>query len=76
MTMKIKCNSVAGYKAGEIVEVAESNGIPKSLFWRRRLRDAERDECCEIVKSEKPNKKATAKATPKTTEDLSDDNNK
>ena len=62
-TVDIKVNhGIAGRKAGEIVKVeVQSNGSPKDLFWRRRLRDAEIDGCVELVKDEP--KKNPAKKT-------------
>jgi len=39
-----------GYDVDSIIEVAENDGIPLENFWRRRLRDASIDGCCEIVK--------------------------
>lgn len=50
---KIKINhGIAGYNSGEIVEVdVKEDGSPMSRFWRRRLRDSEHDQCCEIVQS-------------------------
>lgn len=42
---------MAPYKAGEIVPVlADDAGTPIDQFWRRRLKDAAVDKCCEIVK--------------------------
>ena len=29
----------------------DANGTPIDRFWRRRLKDAEHDGCCEIIKS-------------------------
>lgn len=57
MTMKIKCNKIPNIKAGEIVTVPAKNGVPTDSFWRKRLRDAKKDGCCEVVNS---TKKATA----------------
>lgn len=41
---------------------ADLNGTPLDEFWRRRLKDAKTDDCCEILK---PKAKAKA-AKPKT----------
>lgn len=50
--MKIKLNRIMGtLRKGLIVNVeSDKNGNPIDVFWRRRLKDAEIDNCCEIVK--------------------------
>lgn len=46
-----------GLPAGKIVEVdADSGGTPLEQFWRRRLRDADRDDCCRVVGPKKRKK--------------------
>ncbi len=55
--MKLKINSVKGYNAGQVVTVqTDSHGIPLDKFWRRRIKDAETDNCVEAVKAAKPKK--------------------
>lgn len=50
-----------GHKAGEVVPVhCDEKGTPLERSWRRRLKDAKTDKCCEIVK------KARAKGKPQT----------
>jgi hypothetical protein len=53
--MKLKLNQpMKGYEAGrEITVQTDSNGIPLEKFWRRRLRDAQIDNCVEVVKPSK-----------------------
>jgi hypothetical protein len=39
------------HKAGDLIKApAHEDGTPLDVFWRRRLKDAEQDGCCEIVK--------------------------
>ena len=59
--IKVKINKPFGrYSIGTIVPVkVDANRIPMGSlgqFWRRRLKDAETDGCCEVVKvsQEKP----------------------
>lgn len=43
------------YYMGQIVKVAsDEEGTPLDFFWQRRLNDAKRDSCCEIVVSPAP----------------------
>jgi len=38
------------YKAGQIVRVeCDANQVPLDQYWRRRLSDAQHDDCCEVV---------------------------
>jgi len=52
--LKIQVNKIFGdHKPGTIVDVdADETGIPLNHIWRRRLKDAETDQCCEIVEPE------------------------
>lgn len=51
--MKIKINKDFGsHKAGDEVTIKSHGGVPTENFWRRRLRDAAMDNCCEIVADE------------------------
>jgi len=56
--MKVKINKpIFGHKVGQIIDIKTTgNNIPISIYWRRRLQDAETDNCIEIIK-EKPQKK-------------------
>lgn len=49
--IRIKVNgTIPGHPPGSIVVVnADERGTPLDASWRRRLRDAEVDECCEVV---------------------------
>ncbi len=52
--MKLKVlKDIPGYKAGNTVDVETNGGIPVVKFWRERMRDADIDNCVEIVKTEK-----------------------
>jgi hypothetical protein len=50
MTMKLKINNVPGF-AGVVTIQTDNNGVPLEKFWRNRLKDAEIDNCVEVVKS-------------------------
>ena len=50
--MKIKLNvDLGGFVAGQEIKLDAINGIPKDLFWRARIKDADRDNCIKILKS-------------------------
>ena len=50
-TTRIKVNLVIPpHKPGDVVEVrCDADGLPLDFHWRRRLKDAAIDNCCEIV---------------------------
>lgn len=57
--LKINSDFISGHIKGEIVEIqVDSIGVPINPFWRKRLKDAQVDQCCELVeeKAKKPNK--------------------
>lgn len=54
--MKLKINSVPGY-TGVVSVKTDSRGVPLDKFWRNRLKDAELDNCVEIVKPSATKKK-------------------
>lgn len=58
--IKLKLNQpMQGYEAGREVTVqTDSAGVPLEKFWRRRMRDAQIDNCVEVVKSSKPKKES------------------
>ena len=56
--MKIKINNVPGYSG--IIDVKDNNGVPIQKFWRNRLKDAEIDNCVEVIK---PRRKANKERT-------------
>ncbi len=60
MKIKIKAN-LGRHKKGDLVKVEERGGVPADPFWRKRLRDAETDGCCEIVQPRKSTKKGDDK---------------
>jgi len=56
--MKIKLNMpMQGYEAGREVAIeCDRSGVPLEKFWRRRLKDAQIDNCLEVVKPSKSKK--------------------
>lgn len=47
--MKLKINHVPGFSG--TITIEDNNGIPVERFWRNRLKDAETDNCVEVVKA-------------------------
>jgi len=67
-TLQIKILKTLGsYTEGQVVTVeTDSNGLPLSRFWRRRLKDAPSDGFCRIVEPEKADPEVKNKpASPK-----------
>ena len=64
MKVKIKINKpFLNFAKGRILEIESDNeGTPVDVFWRRRLKDAKQDNCCEIVPVEKVTIKSTLKS--------------
>ena len=56
--MKLKLNTpLDGYQAGQTVAVqTDRANVPLERFWRRRIKDAEIDNCVEVVRNTKPSK--------------------
>jgi len=50
-TIKLKINTaLRGYAVGRIVSIeSDSKGTTLDKYWRRRLKDAEIDNCVEVV---------------------------
>lgn len=67
-TIQVKVNGrIPGYPPGTIVKVAvDEEGTPLKLLWRRRLKDAKIDKCCEIVRPE-PEPEPSPRRTRRTT---------
>lgn len=67
MEINVRINKpFSGYAEGQVVKVpTDDSGTPLSVEWRRRLKDAAHDRCCEVVKP-KSQKKA---AKPSKSED-------
>ena len=63
-TILIKVNlPIRGFLVGQEVRVkVDREGTPFDATWRRRLRDAKTDNCCEVVKT----RLAKAPARPET----------
>lgn len=60
MTVKIKVNKDLGlFKAGDVVRLVKID-----QYWRRRLKDAETDNCCELV-NDKPKRRSSTKSEGK-----------
>ncbi len=61
--LKVKINgTIVGYSVGQVISiVADDNETPFDEFWRRRLKDAEIDNCCEIVKPKSVTRNKTIK---------------
>ena len=57
-TVNIKLNAdLNGYKKGKILKIiVDKKGIPVDNYWYRRLKDAEIDNCIEIIDNKKQNK--------------------
>lgn len=50
--LNLKINNVAGYDPGSTIAVKiDQNGLPLERLWRNRLKDAETDNCVEVVKA-------------------------
>ncbi len=70
-SIKVKINQIIpGHSVGSIISVlTDDKKIPITKFWRDRLRDAETDNCVEIIKDEpkkpEPAKTKTSKETSK-----------
>lgn len=67
MRIKIKVNGcIPPHEVGSTVDVeADDAGTPLDVQWRRRLKDAKTDNCCEVV-ADKPAPKV--QKAPKTKE--------
>lgn len=62
--LKVNTGVFKGYSEGQVLTLpCDEKGTVKDRFWRRRLKDAKRDGCCEIVTATKPKPKARAAAT-------------
>jgi hypothetical protein len=59
--IRVKVNlPIRGFVVGQEVRVAvDREGTPLDATWRRRLRDAETDNCCEVVKTRLAKKPAS-----------------
>ncbi len=53
MQIQIKVNKATPRAGIGIHDVeADAQGVPLDLFWRRRLKDAVTDDCCEVIQNE------------------------
>ena len=50
--IKIKINNLPGF-AGTLTIQTDKDDVPLERFWRKRLKDAETDNCIEILKGKK-----------------------
>lgn len=65
-TIQVKVNGrIPPHPVGSVVKVAvDEEGTPLDHQWRRRLRDAKIDKCCEIVRPEpEPSPRRTRRTT-------------
>lgn len=61
LLLKINQN-MNGYLKGHVLTViCDDDHIPVDPFWRARLRDAETDNCCEILPEAKSSKRGQSK---------------
>ena len=49
-TLTLKINNVPGYSGTVAIDV-DKNGTPLQKFWRKRMKEAEADNCVEVVKA-------------------------
>lgn len=56
--MQIKLNvNIGNYKAGTVLKLDAKDNVPTDQFWRKRLKDAQNDNCVEIINKTTENKK-------------------
>lgn len=49
------------HKNGDVVKLdTVAPGVPKDIYWRRRIRDAKTDGCIKVLKPAKKNRKVDA----------------
>lgn len=58
-TIKVKVHKpIIGHEIDQIVSVdCDDEGTPLNFFWRRQLKAAKLDGCCEVVTETKPIRK-------------------
>ena len=63
-TIRIKVNgTLPPHPSGTVVNVpVDEEGTPLALYWRRRLKDAKVDNCCEVVLEVVPDDPISKKA--------------
>ncbi len=62
--MKIIINKNFGnFKIGQKICIPDKGGVPTDLFWQKRLKDSEIDDCCSVFieEKEKPKNKKQSK---------------
>lgn len=61
-TIRVRVNKpIPPHGLGDVVPVPiDEHGTPLDQQWRRRLKDAETDGCCEIVEEPKPKHRPTS----------------
>lgn len=69
MTIRLNKHMAGVGEPGDEIVVEARKGHPAERFWRNRLRDAETDECCEIVEASKPKRAARASTADEQSED-------
>ena len=65
-TIRVKANKLPGVPPGHVFTIsADRYGVPLEEFWRRRFKDAETDNCCEVL-SDQPEPELKPKSKSKT----------
>lgn len=58
--------SLGAYITGQIVRVeVDSNGVPLSRFWRRRLKDSAKDGFCQFVEEKESKAEPRSEKKPR-----------
>lgn len=65
ITIRVLKQFPSGQKPDSLHQVAMRKGAPADRFWRRRLKDAETDGCCEIVPEQKKGASKSGAASAK-----------
>lgn len=55
----IKLNApLAGHGKGEVLKIPFAGGVPKSKYWRDRVKDAKIDGCVTVISNKKKSETA------------------
>lgn len=50
--MKIKLNfDLNGHKKGSVLKIKSKDCVPIDIYWRKRLKESESDNCIEVIKN-------------------------
>ncbi len=65
-TIRVRANKLPGVPPGHVFTIpADRYGVPLEEFWRRRFKDAETDNCCEVVCDQSSRPESKMKSKPK-----------